>query len=180
MKNADGDFTERNGWHDVIDLNFESPQMRNALIDAMKFWVNECDIDGFRCDMAHLVPLDFWIDARRKCDALKSLCWLAECEVVEYHEAFDISYAWEWMHITEKMMKGFASLEHFKGVIEKYQTYPANAKSFSSPVTTMKIVGTEPISKNMGGLLKHLPFSPVCGKVYHSFIVARKFPIQSV
>lgn len=128
VKNADGDFTERNGWHDVIDLNFESPQMRNALIDAMKFWVNECDIDGFRCDMAHLVPLDFWIDARRKCDALKSLCWLAECEVVEYHEAFDISYAWEWMHITEKMMKGFASLEHFKGVIEKYQTYPANAK----------------------------------------------------
>lgn len=127
-KDEDGNFTERNGWHDVIDLNFQSLQMRQVLIDAMKFWVKECDIDGFRCDMAHLVPLDFWKDARKKCDALKPLCWLAECEVVDYHEAFDISYAWEWMHITEKMMKGFASLGHLIDVIEKYKQYPAGAK----------------------------------------------------
>ncbi|TXT33545.1 MAG: alpha amylase [Chitinophagaceae bacterium] len=56
MKDEAGNFTEKNGWHDVIDLNFDVPQMRTALIDAMRFWVTECDIDGFRCDMAHLVP----------------------------------------------------------------------------------------------------------------------------
>ena len=59
-KDAAGNFTERNGWDDVIDLDFNNYDLRNALIDAMKFWVNNFNIDGFRCDMAHLVTLDFW------------------------------------------------------------------------------------------------------------------------
>ncbi|MFW1331664.1 alpha-amylase family glycosyl hydrolase, partial [Vibrio parahaemolyticus] len=83
LKDEEGNFTERNGWHDVIDLNFDNQDMRLALRNAMQFWVDGCDIDGFRCDMAHLVPLDFWIDARKTLDAIKPLFWLAECEVVE-------------------------------------------------------------------------------------------------
>ena len=50
------------------------------MISAMEFWVKECDIDGFRCDMAHLVPLDFWRDARMQLDKIKPLFWLAETE----------------------------------------------------------------------------------------------------
>ena len=88
IKDAEGNFTERNGWHDVIDLNYENNDMRLAMIDAMQYWITDCDIDGFRCDMAHLVPLDFWKQARTECDKLKKIFWLAECEVVEYHEVF--------------------------------------------------------------------------------------------
>ena len=47
------------GWHDVAELNYDNLQLREMMIDEMKFWVKECDIDGYRCDMAHLVPLDF-------------------------------------------------------------------------------------------------------------------------
>lgn len=115
-----GNFTERNGWKDVIDLNYQNASMRNALIVAMQFWITECKIDGFRCDMAHLVPLDFWKEARKQCDPLRSLYWLAECETNEYHTVFDTTYAWEWMHTTEKQTKGDCSLNDVYNVLHSY------------------------------------------------------------
>jgi glycosidase len=93
-----GNFTERNGWTDVIDLNYENTRMRAAMIDAMRYWLSTYDIDGFRCDMAHLVPLDFWVEARQVLDTIKPLYWLAECEDTRYFEAFDTTYAWAFMH----------------------------------------------------------------------------------
>ncbi len=119
MKDAEGNFTEENNWIDVIDLSYENNDMRAAMIDAMKFWIENCDIDGFRCDMAHLVPLDFWRYARTQCDEIKSLFWLAECDVELYHEVFDATYAWHWMHTTENMMKGKATLQDVKDVLLK-------------------------------------------------------------
>ena len=127
MQDEAGNFTEKNGWHDVIDLNFEVPEMRLALIDAMRFWVTECDIDGFRCDMAHLVPLDFWINARKSCEQIKHLFWLAECEVVDYHQAFDVTYAWWWMHETGRHVKGDATLHDIRNVLHAYTQYPSGA-----------------------------------------------------
>jgi alpha-amylase len=105
-KNAQGEFYDTNNWHDVIDLNYYDHSMRRAMIEAMEFWVKECNIDGFRCDMAHLVPLDFWRDARKELDAYKRLFWLAETEDINYQQVFDCSYAWHWMHETEKFVKG--------------------------------------------------------------------------
>ena len=127
LKDASGNFTEKNGWHDVIDLNFENADMKQALIKAMQYWITECEIDGFRCDMAHLVPLEFWIEARKECDALKPLYWLAECEVIAYHYAFDTSYAWWWMHVTEEYAKGKESLNTVRDVLHAYTQYPAGA-----------------------------------------------------
>ena len=177
IKDSTGNFTERNGWHDVIDLNFEVQEMRVSLIEAMKFWVNECDIDGFRCDMAHLVPLDFWLAARKQCDAIKTLFWLAECETVEYHEAFDVTYAWEWMHVSEKLVKQVASLQHLKDVFYKYARYPAGAKNYSLQAIMMKIAGTEPSTRNMELLQELLPYAVVPGRECPCFTVARNFLI---
>jgi glycosidase len=127
MKDAAGNFTEENGWKDVIDLNYDNTEMRKAMIDAMMFWVKQFDIDGFRCDMAHLVPLDFWEEARSACETVKQLYWLAECEDVQYHNVFDITYAWEWMHVSEKLMKGYAGLNHMYDVLHKYSQYPKDS-----------------------------------------------------
>ena len=127
MKDAAGNFTEENGWLDVIDLNYEVADMRAAMIEAMLFWVKNFDIDGFRCDMAHLVPLDFWEEARGACETTKHLFWLAECEDVNYHNVFDVTYAWEWMHVSEKLMKGFAGLNHIYDVLHKYSQYPKDS-----------------------------------------------------
>lgn len=100
-RNAGGQFYDSNNWHDVIDLNYYDQNMRRAMIDAMRFWVEKADIDGFRCDMAHLVPLDFWRNARTELDQLKPLFWLAETEQVNYDQVFDCIYGWNWMHQTE-------------------------------------------------------------------------------
>lgn len=127
LHDAAGNFTEKNGWHDVIDLNFEVPAMRAALVDAMRFWVNEYHIDGFRCDMAHLVPLDFWKEARMKCETEKPLYWLAECETVEYHNVFDTTYAWWWMHASEDHAKGTNTLDTVRNVLHAYSQYPEGA-----------------------------------------------------
>ncbi|MES2005353.1 MAG: alpha-amylase family glycosyl hydrolase [Bacteroidota bacterium] len=127
VKDAKGNFTEINGWNDVIDLNYNSSDMRMAMIDAMKYWVRECDIDGFRCDMAHLVPLDFWKQARAACETSKPLFWLAECEVVNYHDVFDASYAWAWMHTTGQQAKGEAFLHDVREILHGYSQYPPGA-----------------------------------------------------
>ncbi len=128
IKDAAGHFTEANGWKDVIDLNFTNANLRKAMIASMEYWVNECNIDGFRCDMAHLVPLDFWQEARTQCDSLKPLFWLAECEVVEYHNVFDVTYTWEWMEVTKKYFEGNASLGNVYDVLHKYSQYPKDSK----------------------------------------------------
>ena len=63
-KDEGGNFTGLHGWIDVIDLNYTIPAMRAEMIASMKHWIHKFDIDGFRCDMARTVPLDFWLEAR--------------------------------------------------------------------------------------------------------------------
>ncbi len=126
-RNDKGEFTERNGWEDVVDLNYGNADMRNALIGAMQFWVRDFKIDGFRCDMAHLVPLDFWIEARKAVESIKPLYWLAECEEVSYHRVFDTSYAWALMHASEKLAKGEVGIHEVYNVLHTYSQYPAGA-----------------------------------------------------
>lgn len=55
-----GDTTD---WTEVVDLNYDNPTTRQKMIDVMQYWVREFDIDGYRCDVAHAVPLDFWENA---------------------------------------------------------------------------------------------------------------------
>ncbi|MBS1628043.1 MAG: alpha-glucosidase C-terminal domain-containing protein [Bacteroidetes bacterium] len=123
-KDEHGNFIEKNGWADVIDLNYENKELRKGMIEAMQYWIRECDIDGFRCDMAHLVPLDFWEEARTQCNSLKPLFWLAECEDVKYHDVFDTTYAWQWMHATEKLVHHEINITELYNVLHSYSQYP--------------------------------------------------------
>ena len=110
-----------NGWEDVSKLNFDNLQMQAAMIDAMKFWIVTCDIDGFRCDMAHLVPLEFWRKVRTELEMYKmNLFWLAECEEANYHEVFDATYTWKWMHSTEEFYNRKIDLKSLFAVLKDY------------------------------------------------------------
>jgi len=124
QKNDQGELYDKNGWADVIDLDFSQPEMRKEMIRAMQFWINECNIDGFRCDMAHLVPLDFWKDARAACDSLKPLFWLAETDDATYHEVFDVTYAWSWMHKSEQFFKGHCPFHEFIHELSRINEMP--------------------------------------------------------
>jgi glycosidase len=115
---------DENGWIDVIDLDYEQTAMREEMIRSMQFWISECDIDGFRCDMAHLAPLDFWLNARSACDEMKPLFWLAETDNNEYHDVFDATYAWSWMHKSEQFFKGHCPFHEFKHELTRLTDLP--------------------------------------------------------
>lgn len=118
-----GDFKIVSGMDDIIELDFKNPALRKAMIDAMQFWVKECDIDGFRCDLAFWVELDFWKEARKKLDAEKPLFWLGEFDELEhpeYGEAFDASYTWTWMHRTENFYKKHLPLDTLYTILKRY------------------------------------------------------------
>lgn len=97
------------GWTDVADLNYDVPEMRKAMTDAMLFWIREADIDGYRVDVAESVPLDFWQEAIPKLRAAKpSLFMLAEAEYPPHRNEglFDMSYGWSFHHLMKEVAQG--------------------------------------------------------------------------
>lgn len=122
-------------WDDVVALDYRSEALRAAMIDAMAFWVREVGLDGFRCDVASLVPTDFWVRARRELEALKPLFMLAESDAVDLHSsgAFDMSYDWSLPdEVFKKVGQGEAGAPLLRAWLAKQQdaaanTYPADA-----------------------------------------------------
>lgn len=103
-------------WSDVADLNYDVPQMRRAMIEAMDFWLKETGIDGFRCDVAWGVPQDFWEAARASFDSIKPVYMLAEDEdhPAFLEKAFHSDYAWKLHHIMNEVAQGKKSVVDLK------------------------------------------------------------------
>lgn len=100
---------EGTNWNDVADLDFSNPELCQAMIDAMKFWVEEIGIDGFRCDAADYVPFEFWQDCVSQLRGIegRELLMLAEGQRKDHFEAgFDMNYAWGWLSALRKVYKG--------------------------------------------------------------------------
>ncbi|MEO6276336.1 MAG: alpha-amylase family glycosyl hydrolase [Roseateles sp.] len=118
-------------WDDVIALNYQSEALRDEMVDAMKFWVRETGLDGFRCDVASLVPTDFWVRARKELDAIKPMFMLAESDAVDLHTsgAFDMTYSWDLVdQVFKKIGKGEAGAPLLRDWLAKQPAgYPAHA-----------------------------------------------------
>ena len=126
-RNAQGQFYDPHGWVDVIDLDYNNPALRQAMIESMEFWVKTCDIDGFRCDMGMLVPLDFWQQARRQLDSIKPLFYMAELDQLDnpdYLQVFDAAYTWTWMHATQTFYQQHGSLHSLDSLLQAYEQKP--------------------------------------------------------
>jgi len=97
------------GWTDVADLNYDNNEMRLAMIDAMKFWLTDVGIDGFRVDVAHGIPQDFWDQLTPELLKAKSdVFLLAESEVPSHrnNKTFHMDYGWELHHIINDIANG--------------------------------------------------------------------------
>lgn len=92
-------------WTDVADLNYDNTALWDEMINSLKFWVEECDIDGYRCDVAGMVPIKFWIEARTELQKIKPVFMLAEWDTPEVHLAFDMTYDWEVHKIMNQIAK---------------------------------------------------------------------------
>jgi glycosidase len=94
-------------WEDTADLNYDNPDLRKAMIDAMSYWVKNDDIDGFRCDVAFMIPINFWMHVRKAIDELKPNCFfLAEAGDPLQHKAFDMTYNWPLKDTINDIAKG--------------------------------------------------------------------------
>ncbi len=112
-KDYKGDFrpTPWWDWSDIIDLDFNKAEVREYMTEALKYWVKEVDIDGYRCDVAGFVPVDFWNNVRRELDAIKPVFMLAEWESRDLHaKAFDMTYAWSWNETMHRICHGQADV----------------------------------------------------------------------
>ncbi len=92
-KDANGNFVPPVAdWSDVIDLNYNNKLLWKYMVDAMKYWLTETNIDGFRCDVAAMVPTEFWNYARKELEKIKPVFMLAEANEPELQiHAFDMS-----------------------------------------------------------------------------------------
>ena len=114
-------------WTDVADLNYDNKELRRYMTIAMKFWLKETDIDGFRCDVAGFVPTDFWEEVRPALDSMKKVFMLAEWEDPKLHnKAFDMTYAWDFHNLITNIAKGSKSVLSFDTLFKieknKYST----------------------------------------------------------
>lgn len=114
-------------WSDVRKLNYANRELRDSMIAAMQFWLKSTDIDGFRCDVAEEVPVDFWKECISQLRKTKYVFMLAEGDKPGLHEAgFDATYTWQIMSAMADLYAGKKTLGQFDSLLnENIRRYPA-------------------------------------------------------
>ena len=116
-------------WTDVAGLDYTKPGLRKYMTDALCFWVKEANIDGYRCDVAGMLPVSFWNQAMPEVRKIKPIFTLAEWETPEMHDtAFDATYSWDLYKLGNDIAQGKATADK---IDSNYKTetkkYPADA-----------------------------------------------------
>ena len=129
-READGSAKVPWDWTDTAKLNYSNREVWRGQIEAMRFWVEQHDIDGFRCDMAMLVPIEFWQEASAVLHAIKpDVFMLAEAEELNlFDRAFDMGYAWEIHHLMCDIARGERRVWDLRNTLyADRERYPASA-----------------------------------------------------
>ena len=108
-KNEKGEITHTVGtdWTDVADLNYDNLEMRAEMLEDMKYWLKEVNVDGFRCDVAGMVPVEFWENTVVELKKVKPVFMLAEGWNPNLLEnAFDMGYSWDTHHRMNAIAQG--------------------------------------------------------------------------
>jgi glycosidase len=143
-------------WKDAADLNYDKPALRKAMIDAMSYWIKYADIDGFRCDVAFMIPVNFWMHARRAIDELKPNCFfLAEAGDPLQHKAFDMTYDWPLKDVINDMAKGKKNVTDLVKLLNEEQ------KKFSPKDLRMQFITNHDINTWDGSEYERLGKAPV-------------------
>lgn len=116
VRDSLGELNVMYDWTDIAQLDYSKPEMREAMIESMLFWVRETGIDGFRCDVAGELPTNFWVAAKDSLVALKpDIFMLAEAEKPELNESlFDAYYAWDFHHRMNAVAQGVEDVDSLR------------------------------------------------------------------
>lgn len=129
-KDSVGNFVSPFDWTDIIQFDYTAMPLWDYMVGAMKFWVAEAGVDGYRCDFPGLVPEEFWFRATTELNAIKPVLMLAEDEAHSYllERAFDMNYAWGHHHLMNAVASGIrkpAALDTMMQYEMKY--YPSDS-----------------------------------------------------
>jgi 1,4-alpha-glucan branching enzyme len=129
LKDSTGNFVSPFDWTDVIRFDYDQPALRQYMIDALKFWLTETDIDGFRFDVAHMIPVSFWNSVRPALYEVKEVFMLAESDQpVLNKDAFDATYDWKLHHIMNQVAQGKMDVSNIDNHFAYVDTaYPVNS-----------------------------------------------------
>jgi cyclomaltodextrinase / maltogenic alpha-amylase / neopullulanase len=123
-------------WTDAIALNYNNKELWGYMINALKFWVGKCGVDGFRCDVADMVPTPFWNKARKELNKIKPVFMLAEAEKPELQvKAFDMTYSWDVYKLMNNIAQGKESPSAFNSYF-KTESERFSANDFRMRFTT--------------------------------------------
>lgn len=117
------------GWSDVADLNYDNKELRKEMTADMLHWIKNENIDGFRCDVASNVPLDFWKQTIPQLRKEKNIFMLAEAWEPELLKEglFDMAYGWEAHHTINRIAQGKNTVKDWdKFMLENAKKYEAN------------------------------------------------------
>ena len=117
------------GWADVADLNYDNTDLRKEMTNDMLHWLQNEAVDGFRCDVAGSVPLDFWQEVIPKLRAEKDIFMLAEAWEPELLKEglFDMAYGWDTHHVLNAIAKGEATVKKWdENYVKDTTRYEAN------------------------------------------------------
>lgn len=120
-KDAKGTIIAPNAdWTDVADLDYSHKGLRTYMSNMMVWWVREVGIDGFRCDVAELVPTDFWNDVRKRLNRIKPVMMLSEGSLPEHHvKAFDVTYSWNVYDALDLLLQGKRPVTLLDDILKK-------------------------------------------------------------
>ncbi len=128
VKDKDGKAAVAFDWADTRQLDYKNPVMQDSMVSAMKFWVKNTDIDGFRCDVAWNVPANFWQKSIPQLKKMKNVFMLAEGDSTYLPKSgFDAVYPWHMFKMMEKVAKGEKSALALDSINKENEVlYPKN------------------------------------------------------
>jgi glycosidase len=115
-------------WTDVAQLDYKNQGLRTAMIAALRHWLVDFDLDGYRMDVAHFIPLDFWRETSTALRAAvrRPIMLLAEAGELDMHRAgFDLTYGWDGYGRLKGVWKGMPVDSFVLGVLADQQAMPA-------------------------------------------------------
>jgi glycosidase len=125
LKDAKGQIIPPNpAWTDVAGLNYENSDLRRYMIDMMKYWLKDFNLDGFRCDVAWTVPVDFWEAARAELEEINpQLIIIADAGAKPslLTKAFDMDYAWNLYSSLKSVMDSVSPADLLRQSLEHTQ-----------------------------------------------------------
>ena len=164
-KDANGDIVSPSGWDDVAQLDYSSRATRDAMIDAMLYWVKECGIDGYRCDYADGVPGDFWEEVIAELHKLNpDFIMLAETSKTEFYGyGFDMIYDWNSATTISSAFTGGKATDIVKEAVDALSKVP-DGKSILRYVLNHDVAAENDVAR-MFGSADALPAAYVCASM---------------